>query len=135
MDGFEDPPNTIYVFFNLIIISIINEYRQKSIMNFHYIAPVTTNTWPILSQPYTPSAFPLHNDYLKIFILLICFWLDSMRDVSSLVKDQTSIPHVESRVFTTVLLGKSLKFFILELSFIYLFLAALGLCCCLRAFS
>ena len=60
-----------------------------------------------------------------------------MRDLSSLVKDRTSIPHVESRVFTTVLPGKSLTNFILELSFIYLFLflAALGLCCCLRAFS
>ena len=45
-----------------------------------------------------------------------------MWDLSSLVKDQTSVPHVGSRVFTTVLPGKYLKNFILKLSFLYFWL-------------
>ena len=74
---------------------------------------------------------------MGFFVLFFASMLHRMRDLSSLVKDRTSIPHVESRVFTTVLPGKSLTNFILELSFIYLFLflAALGLCFCARTFS
>ena len=50
---------------------------------------------------------------------------------------EPAIPSLEGEVLTTGLPGNSpdLNFFYKFISFIYLFLAALGLCCCTWAFS
>ena len=46
---------------------------------------------------------------LLLFYVLV-FWLKSMWDLSTLIRDQTHTPTLEGKVLTTRLLGKGLQF-------------------------
>lgn len=76
-----DPQHYIYTHTQKRILNI-HKGRQNSIMNFHYIAPVTLNIWPFLVQQHTSLLFLLHCFYYlkKIYFRMVLDLLKVVQD-------------------------------------------------------